>query len=194
MSPGSGTHGQGPSFLWANLGFWALTPEQEADGSDLGWSIFKGRTLRSLEMWVPNVGILGEGDQRLGQGWRDYTTSRARVCWLLFFHLPLRWGRQCQGQGFSFPVPQHSTGMSTSTSCAGAGLLGGQVAGVLVCGYEESGHGWVPSWGSPSVSGWRVAVAGLSYGSAFPSCVTVDDRPLDSSQGSESCQPPLSSW
>lgn len=84
--------------------------------------------------------------------------------------------------------------MSTSTSCAGAGLLGGQVAGVLVCGYEESGHGWVPSWGSPSVSGWRVAVAGLSYGSAFPSWVTVDDKPLDSSQGSESYQLPLSSW
>lgn len=65
MSPGSGTHGQGPSFLWANLGFWALTPEQEADGLDLGWSTFKGRTLRSLEMWVPNVGILGEG----ARGW-----------------------------------------------------------------------------------------------------------------------------
>lgn len=56
--------------------------------------------------------------------------------------------------------------MSTPTSCAGAVLLGGQVAGVLVCGYEESGHGWVPSWGSPGVSGWTVAVAGLSYGSA----------------------------
>lgn len=104
VSPGSGTHGQGPSFLWANLGFWALTPEQEADGSDLGWSIFKGRTLQSLEMWVPNVGILGEGDQRLGQGWGDYTTSRARVCWLLlFFHLPLRWEDSDRGRVFPFP-------------------------------------------------------------------------------------------
>lgn len=103
-------------------------------------------------------------------------------------------GKTVTGAGFSFPVPQNSTGMSTPTSCAGAGLLGGQVAGVLVCGYEESGHGWVPSWGSPGVSGWRVAVAGLSYGSAFPSCVTVDDKPLDSSQNSESYQPLVSSW
>lgn len=101
MSPGSGTRGQGRSFLWANLGFWALTPEQEADGLDLGWSTFKGRVLGSLKMWVPNVGILGEGDQRLGQGWRDYTTPWARVCWLLLFFLPTsEVGKTVTGAGF----------------------------------------------------------------------------------------------
>lgn len=39
-----------------------------------------------------------------------------------------------------------------------------------------------------------IALAGLSYGSALPSCVTVDDKPLGSSQGSEGYQLPLSSW
>lgn len=76
-------------------------PEQEADGLDLGWSTFKGRVLGSLEMWVPNVGILGEGDQRLDQGWRNYTTPWARVCWLLLFFLPTsEVGKTVTGAGF----------------------------------------------------------------------------------------------
>lgn len=53
--------GQGPGFLWADQGCWALTTETETD---------VGRDLGSLEMWVPNTGIPGEGNQRLGRGWR----------------------------------------------------------------------------------------------------------------------------
>lgn len=41
-------------------------------GGDLGWGTGKGRVLGSLEMWVPNVSILGEENQGLGQRWRGY--------------------------------------------------------------------------------------------------------------------------
>lgn len=79
-----------PSSLWKENSPWsepwALPSEQEAHvgmGRTSGGGTVKLRALGSLEMWVPNVGTLGEGNPAVCPGWRDCTALWVGACWLV---------------------------------------------------------------------------------------------------------------
>lgn len=83
VSPGLAHVGRGLSLPWADLGYGAVVPEQEANvegAVKLEWSTVKGRILRSLGMWAPNAAFLGKGPWGLGRGCSGYMRLWVRAC------------------------------------------------------------------------------------------------------------------